>query len=188
MDAATQGIVAARIAMTVTVAEYFDPAKAGVSHKQRRYLCKNQKVPPNWTIWIGHYERGNRAPYLVHNPLPVSSAQHRIRRTDAGLPRPNTQTTALVVGQLYIFAASSDTNVFDRWQVPSEAAKLAQIWPLRRNIVAWPAKTLTDRGADQIAGEDRLVCEHAGKSLCRWPQQELCRVGDEFEQPASLSK
>jgi hypothetical protein len=162
MDVATQGIVAAWIAMTVTVAEYFDPSKAAVSYTQRRYLCKNQAVPPNWKIWIGHYVRGNWPAYLVHNPLPISSAQHRIKRLGTGLPRPNTQTTAFVVGQFYIFAASSDTDIFDRWQVPGEGAKLAQIWPIRRNIVAWPTETLSDRGADQIAGSFFLAVEETG--------------------------
>jgi hypothetical protein len=163
MDAASQGIVAAWIAMTAIVAEYFDPSKAAVSYAQRQYFCKNQTVPPNWKIWIGHYVRGNWPAYLVHNPLPISSAQHRIGRTDTGLPRPNTQTTALVVGELYIFAASSATDVFDRWEVPGEGAKLAQIWPLRRNIVGWPTETLTDRGADQIAGSFFLAVEEIGR-------------------------
>jgi hypothetical protein len=68
MDAASQGIVAAWIAMTIIVAEYFDPAKAAVSYAQRQYLRKNQRVPPNWKIWIRHYKRGNWPAYLVHNP------------------------------------------------------------------------------------------------------------------------
>jgi hypothetical protein len=81
-----------------------------------------------------------------------------------GLPRPNTQTTAFVVGQLYIFAASSVTDVFDRWEAPGEGgAKLAQIWPIRRNIVAWPTKTLSDRDADQIAGSFFLAVEEIGR-------------------------
>ena len=37
LGAAAQGIVAAWIAMTITVAEYFDPSKAAVSPTQRRY-------------------------------------------------------------------------------------------------------------------------------------------------------
>jgi len=163
MDATGQGIVAAWIAMTVMVAEYFDPSKAAVSYTQRRYLYKNQAVPANWKIWIGHYVRGSWPAYLVHNPLPISSSKHRVRRLDTGLPRPNTQTTALVVGELYIFAASSDTDVFDRWEVPGEGEKLAQIWPIRRNIVAWPTKTLTDRGADQVAGSFFLAVEEIGR-------------------------
>ena len=165
LGAAAQGIVAAWIAMTITVAEYFDPSKAAVSPTQRRYLCRNQAVPPNWKIWIGHYVRGNWRAHLVHHPLPISSAQHRIRRIDSGSPQPNTQTTAFVVGQLYIFAASSTTDVFDRWQVPGEGAKLAQIWPIRRNIVAWPTKTLSDRGADQIAGSFFHAVEEIGRRI-----------------------
>jgi hypothetical protein len=83
---------------------------------------------------------------------------------DIGLPRPNTQTTAFVVGQLYIFAASSATDVFDGWQVPGHGGgKLAQIWPIRRNIVAWPTKTVTDREADQIAGSFFVAVEEIGQ-------------------------
>jgi hypothetical protein len=163
MDVAAQGIVAAWIAMTVMVAEYFDPSMAAVSYAQRRHLCTDKTVPPNWKIWIGHYVRGTWLPYLVHNPLPISSAQHRIRKMETGAPRPNTQTTAVVVGELYIFAASSATDVFDRWEVPGEGAKLAQIWPIRRNIIAWPSKTLSDRDADQIAGSFFLAVEEIGR-------------------------
>jgi hypothetical protein len=165
LDAVAQGVVAAWIAMTVTVAELFDPSTAAVSHTQRRYLCKTQSVPPNWKIWIGHYVRGNWRPHLVHNPLPISSAHHRIRRMQNGFLRPNAQTTALVVGELYIFAGSSVMDVFDGWNVPGEGAKLAQIWPIRRNIIAWPTKTLSDRGADQIAGSFFLAVEKIGRSI-----------------------
>jgi hypothetical protein len=163
MDVTAQGIVAAWVAMTVMVAEYFNPSMAAVSYAQRRHLCSNKTVPPNWKIWIGHYVRGTWPPYLVHNPLPISSAQHRIRKTETGAPRPNTQTTALVVGQLYIFAASSATDVFDRWEVPGEGVKLAQIWPICRNIIAWPTKTLSDRDADQIAGSFFLAVDEIGR-------------------------
>jgi hypothetical protein len=100
---------------------------------------------------------------LVYNPLPILSAQNRLKKSEAGLPRPNTQTTAFVVGELYIFAVSSDTDVFDRWQVPGEGAKLAQIWPIRRNIVAWPTETLSDRCADEIAGSFFLAVEQIGR-------------------------
>jgi hypothetical protein len=60
---------------------------------------------------------------------------------------------AITVGRLYIFAASSATDIFEVWRLPSEGiGKLTQIWPIKRNVIGWPPVPLSDRDADQIAG------------------------------------
>jgi hypothetical protein len=163
LDEKAQRIIATWAAMAVMVAEYFDRYKVAISATERKYLWKNQRPPPNWKIWIGHYERKNWPGHWVHNVLPISSKKNRIKRMDNGLPRPNTQTTTFVVGQLYIHAASSATDIFEKWRLTTNGARqLVQIWPLRRNIVGWPTQTLTDREADQIAGAFFLFAEEIG--------------------------
>jgi hypothetical protein len=89
---------------------------------------------------------------------------------DNDAPRPNTQTTTFVVGRLYIHAVSSATDIFEDWRL-ARPDLLAQVWPLHRNIVAWPpAAVLTDRDADQIASEFKLLSDQVGQAMLqdRW--------------------
>jgi hypothetical protein len=70
----------------------------------------------------------------------------------------------MIVGQLYVFAGSSATDIFESWDVPGEGgAKLVQVWPVRRNIVPWPTDTLTDHDADQVAGSFFAAVEAIGR-------------------------
>lgn len=168
LDADSQKIVAGWIAMTVTVAEYFGRKEnITITASDRQHIRRTQTPPSRWKIWIGHYTRGNWKPHLVHNTFPISSSKHRIKRNELGSPRPNTQTTAFTVSQLYIFAASSVTDIFEEWRFSTiaGAAKLRQIWPLSRNIVAWPGPTLTDREADAIAGSFFNFAEAVGRKI-----------------------
>jgi hypothetical protein len=132
------------------VAEHFDPYKVVSTPAQRKYLWENKRSPPNWKIWIGDHERGKWPGLLAHFAVPISSPKHVPEIMDNGIPRPNTQTMTFVVGRLYVHVCSSVTDVFEDWRL-SRPYMLAQIWPIRRNIVVWPPKTISDRNADQIA-------------------------------------
>jgi hypothetical protein len=152
-DAKAQEILSAWVAIFVMVAEHFDRYKVVSSQTERGSLWKNQKAPSNWKIWIGDYQRKNWKAHLARFCVAISSRKHhRIRRMDNGLPRPNTQTVTFVVGRLYVHVASSATDIFEDWHLVRPDL-LVQIWPVRRNIVAWPRTTMTDRDADKIAGE-----------------------------------
>jgi hypothetical protein len=166
LDPTAQRILAAWIAMTVSVAEHFGD-RITVSASDRRHIRKTQRAPPRWKIWIGHFKRGNWKPYLIHNTLFISSAKHRIKRDKLRRPIPNTQTTAMTINELYIFAASSVTDIFDEWRFPGTegAEKLKQIWPLKRNILPWPGASLSDREADHIAGSFYRFSEAVGHAV-----------------------
>jgi hypothetical protein len=166
LDKKGQETLAAWIAMTVSVAEFFDDTmdRIAISTKDRIHIRKTQTAPPHWKIWLGYFVRGNWQPFLIHNTVPVSSPKNRIKRNDAGAPLPNTQTMAFAVNKLYIFAASSATDIFEDWRITANGVKkLTQVWPFKRNIIGWPPAPLSDREADQIAGAFFLFAEERGR-------------------------
>ena len=152
LDEKAQAIVTAWITMFSMVAEYFDPTKVSTTSQQRHDFWKTDEPPATWKIWMGDYERGSWVGHLVHFAVPISSAHQIPEILDNGVPRPNTQTMIFTVGRLYVYLCGSVTGIFEDWQL-TRSDLLAQIWPFRRNLIAWPPKTtMNDRDADQIAG------------------------------------
>jgi hypothetical protein len=165
LDERAQAVVAAWMTMFSMVAEHFDLTKVSTSARQRYDFWKNQKPPATWKIWTGDYERGNWVGYLVHFALPISSKDHLPEIMDNGVPRPNTQTMTFTVGRLYITLCGSVTDIFEDWQL-NRTDLLTQIWPFRRNLVAWPPKTtMNDRDADQIAGAFQRKSDEVGRKM-----------------------
>jgi len=163
LDINAQRSIAAWVAMTVIVAEYFE-GRISTTYGDRRYLRMTLKPSDRWKIHIGHFVRGNWKPHLIHHTFPISSRKHRIQRNESGIPKPNTQTTTFTVGQLYIFAASSPTDIFEQWRVTADGAgKLTQIWPILRNVVGWPPPAITDREADTISAAFFQFAEQVGR-------------------------
>jgi hypothetical protein len=165
LDERAQAIVSAWITMFSMVAEHFDLAKVSTPQRQRRDFWKNQRPPATWKIWLGDYERGDWLGHLVHFALPISSEHHVPEIMDNGMPRPNTQTMTFTVGRLYVTLCGSVTDIFEDWQLKSTDI-LKQIWPLRRNLVAWPpTTTMNDRDADQIAGAFQRQSDAVGRKM-----------------------
>lgn len=164
-DVSTQTCLSAWIAMFVMVAEHFNPYTVTTPQAQRTYLWQNGNAPfDNWKIWIGDYQRGDWVGHLAHFTVPVSSPHHIPEIIDNGLPRPNTQTMTFVVGRLYVHVASSTTDIFEDWRL-QRTNLLAQIWPIRRNVIGWPPKTMTDRDADNIAGAFHRRSDEVGRKM-----------------------
>lgn len=152
LDAYAQRRVAAWAAMAIMVAEYDEPDKIAIPTEDRDYLRGHRDAPPNWKIWIGHYERGDWVGHWLHNVLPVVAKKDAARTQTNEIPAPNTQTTTFVVGQLYIHAISSSfPKVVDLFRfVGSASDKIACIWPGPDTAIDWPLRTLTDVEADRI--------------------------------------
>jgi hypothetical protein len=146
-----QKLLTAWIAMTISVAEYFG-GRIAVPSADRRYIKKFRAAPPHWKIWIGNFARGDWRPHLVHNTFAFSSEKYHIKRNEFGMRQPQAQTSAFTVNKLDIFAGSSISDIFEKWRLTARGSrKLAQIWPIERNIVSWPPDALSDTEADQIA-------------------------------------
>jgi hypothetical protein len=163
LDVKAQELLAAWIAMTVMVAEYFEE-RVSTTYGDRIYLRRAKKPSDRWKIFVGHFVRGGWKPHLIHHTFLITSPTHHLKRNQSGTHMPNTQTTAFTVGQLYIFAASSPTDVFEQWRVTADGAgKLMQIWPISRNILGWPPATLTDLEADIVSGAFFRFAEQVGR-------------------------
>ncbi|MGM4928814.1 hypothetical protein [Tardiphaga sp. 619_E2_N8_5] len=109
--------------------------------------------PPwdQWKIWMGDYERGDWIPEWIKNALMIESDDHPARYLPDGVPMPNTQSTTLVFGRLYVHAFSSvHPDIVDMTGRPS--SKVVQLAPVGRNDIQWPTTSLTDREADDAAG------------------------------------
>jgi hypothetical protein len=174
LDVNAQATLAAWIAMFVMVAEHFDRAKVATPQSERDFLRKREKTPSTWRIWIGDYERGNWVGHWIHFAVPISGESHPIEMMSNGVPRPNTQTTTFVVGRLYVHVMSSPMDIFDDWRF-AKPELMKQIWPIKRNIVGWPPKTLSDRDADGIAAAFFLKSEEIAR------REALARDGPESE-------
>ncbi len=149
-----QRIVAAWIAMSVMTSDFFYPDRQAIPQGDRDWLRAKREPPPNtWKIWIARYERGNWVAHHVKNSMAISDEEHVPNISADGIPRPNTQSTTIVFGQLYVHVFSS---VFPKLVAGAGIGakgveKVAQLWPIREHFIAWPTTALTDREADDIA-------------------------------------
>lgn len=149
-----QTVLSMWAAMAIMVGEFRERAHAIIPAEERRYLMDYRKAPPHWRIWIGDYERDKWRSRWFHNTLLVQTPEHVPEGADDGVSRPNTQTTTLVVGRLYIHAMSSSVpNLVDRFVfVGSGTPKLRQIWPIIDDKMDWPpALAITNGEAHSIA-------------------------------------
>jgi hypothetical protein len=152
---ADQRLLATWATMTTITSEYIQRSTAAISAKNRDRFYRERSPLKLWKIWIGNFHRADWKPYRVHHALPVRS---RVR-TDSALSAnaaPNTQTTTLIFGQLYLHVASSDIpDAIGRMTFPQEVTDtiLKQIWLPRSGKLRWPPRrTMTDRDADNAAG------------------------------------
>ena len=148
-----QSVLSMWAAMAIMVGEFRERSHAVISINDRRYLMDHRKVPINWRIWIGDFERDKWRSFWFHNVLPVETPEHIPEITDNGMPQPNTQTTSLVVGRLYFHAMSSDVpSLVNRFVFTgSGAPKLRQIWPIINDEIDWPPAPITNGEAHSIA-------------------------------------
>jgi hypothetical protein len=162
-----QEIIAAWCAMSAMTSDYFYPEKQAIPQTHRDYLRANRLPPPDtWKIWIGRYERQKWVGQWVKNSLAITSEEHVAQFTPQGFPRPNTQTTTLVFGQLYVHVFSSvHPDIVAKATIAGKGIeKIAQIWPVREQFIAWPTNALLDRDADRIAGAIFGILDRLGRA------------------------
>ena len=149
--------LAAWTAMFVMVAEFMiarSGTTIGVPKADRRWLKENGTAPKNWKIWIGKYVRHKWKGYWVHNTVPILGDDDVPQRSDVGADLPNTQSTTIVLDQLYVHAFSSAIRSVLRKQslVREGLDVLPLIWPIKKTPLSWPPpRSLTDQEADDVA-------------------------------------
>ena len=105
-------------------------------------------------VWIGYFEKKNRRGVWIHATFPISDEDHLPQRSTVGVDFPNTQTTTLVIGKLYIYVLSSEIVSIVRRQNMGRGEKtlLYRIHPLKKSPLVWPPSVeRSDQDADAIA-------------------------------------
>jgi hypothetical protein len=150
-----QRLLATWATMTTMTSEYIQPLTVAVSARDRERFYKNRNPLKLWRIWIGNFHRGDWKPYRVHHAWPVKTRVRSNSEFSANAP-PNTQTTTIVFGALYLHVASSDVpDAIRRMTFPHEVTDmiLKQIWPSRFGTLRWPPRrTMPDTDADNATG------------------------------------
>lgn len=158
-----QQLLAAWVAMSVISSEYVPPGPSVTPQSERDFLRDHQLAPENWNIWIGHFFRRDWPSSYVRSLMEVvSKKQATIHDPGDGklaIPtRPNTQTVSLIVGQLYIHAATSSMpvprRIFREMRfLRGRRQLLRRIWPTQdASFFHWPPlRRITDYEADKIA-------------------------------------
>jgi hypothetical protein len=150
-----QKLVAAWCAMSTMTSDFYYPDRQAIPQVDREWLKNHRSPPPDtWRIWIARYRREKWVSHWIKNSIPVAGEKHISEIAADDTPRPNTQTTSLVLGELYVHAYSSIfPKLVSRIGIsPPLSEMICQIWPIREHFVAWPIEPITDRQADNLAG------------------------------------
>lgn len=168
LEPAARTAIAAWVTMASMTSEYVarDPTKIAISQAERDFLMHNRFPPKGWRIWIGRHRVQQWVGQWIHATFPFSSAAMNIPNLDH---EPNTQTTAIQIGELYIFVLSSIfpaiAEVWDWSNAPRAHRCLRQLWPHGNNALCWPGLDMTDDVADMFARafyreNDRVAQQH----------------------------
>jgi hypothetical protein len=154
-----QVLVSAWIAMATMTGEHLsaDKSRIAIPQSDRDWLMNRQTTPKDWRIWIGRYERKNWPTQWVKASFPILDAAHLPDVVSDHDRRPNMQTTAFTIGQLFVFAMSCQfpeiTAGWDWRTTPVARTKLVTLWPVTAGTtVQWPPVGMTDAEADAFSG------------------------------------
>jgi hypothetical protein len=151
-----QTLLARWAAMFVMTNEFSsdDLTKVAIPLPEREFVMNRERVPTNWRIWIGRFNRTDADGLWAHHSIPIRDKKHIVKETEDGRPFANTQATTFVVGELYVTVLSSAlTKVVRRWHFgPDGLRLLSQIWPVVDHAVRWPPPLMTAEDAADFAG------------------------------------
>lgn len=154
LDPSARTAVSAWIAMATMTSEHLsrDPKQIAISQAEREWLMRNRTPPSGWGIWIGRHHVREWVGQWVHATFPVASSAKNIANENR---LPNTQTTAIQIGALFIFVMSSafaDIPQLWDWSTAPRARRcLRQLWPHKSGTLVWPGLDMTDDDADTFA-------------------------------------
>jgi hypothetical protein len=153
VELAHQKALATWATMAVMVAEHTERDKVAIPFEQRERFRLTREPLPEWRIWLASYDREQWAGHYSHMVFPITTKEHVPETLPNDLPRPNTQTTTLVEGKLYIHALSTSVPEAARFFrfVGSGSKKVNQIWPSTSSAFEWPPVSLTDVEAHKMS-------------------------------------
>jgi len=166
-----QTALATWVAMFVMVAEFGEPDMVAISAEERSRFMETLRAPSHWRIWIGHHKHSLRIGRWFHCVIPLAKQDAEIHMDDL-VPRPNTQTSTLLLGKhlvIHVMSSPVIRRVIRRYRhIPQIAPKVSQIWPVVTRRVEWPpAELLSDADVLLMADDffnraDRIARRSAG--------------------------
>jgi hypothetical protein len=165
-----QTSIAAWVTMMAMVSEFIGPVMEAVPQSDREWLRSEFKPPSHWRVWIGSHKR-HRYPLWSHNVATLVD-DHKERFPVGEIPKPNTQTSTVLVGSSLVIHSMSSTiarHLVRRWKLPSSiATSMSQIWPIREPKVSWPQGVALDDSEIQVLADhffDRVHRQAVRKTL-----------------------
>ncbi len=155
-DSKCKNYVSAWAALASMTSEYLDcdPSLIAISQTDRNYVRSTESAPLNWRIWVGFYNR-QLGSQCIKMTLPVLDSNDTTNIKAGNVRLPNTQTTTIIIGRLYIHAMSCFFHRQARewnWPVdPRARTLLTPIWPATNNLLQWPTQSLTTRDAQNFS-------------------------------------
>jgi hypothetical protein len=153
IDVEAQKKIAAWITMATMTGEYLsrEPRRVAVSQVDRTWFMDHSEPLPNWSVWIGRHRWHRAVPQSSHLSLHVLDTDTLPDQLTDEPARPNTQTTAFSIGELFAFAMSSEFPEIPPgwdWRTATSARiNLRRIWPIEKAAIRWPPPAMTDQHA-----------------------------------------
>lgn len=143
-----QTTLAEWVTLKVLVAENNKPDEAVFPQEARNAFWKDKTIPSCMSIWVG---RCIEVPWRS-----VFIRQAALFGLDINEPpnagRKNTQTTALGIGELFIFSMACVTEGVDLNNFFAFDSRIVPLWPIADNTLVWPPmKILSGQDATSIA-------------------------------------
>jgi len=147
---------AAKTAMT---AEFLHPKSAAITFEEREYLRLHREPPKAFNVWAAHYNGSRYKTEMHHHSVYLSAGVSIPPKTKT----PNTQTTLLGLGQLFLQVSSSSWDGLQINLKDESVSNLRRIWPPRDVDLTWPPPaSLGDQDIDFIrAGLNAAFAENA---------------------------
>jgi hypothetical protein len=159
--------------MTVMTGEHIprDPSGIAVPQSDRNWLYNTEFAPAGWRFWLGHYKRQRCPGQWFRVTSPISAAEDVSSVSDEDSRLPNMQTTAFVIGQLFVFVMSSvhsDVVKLWSWQnAPRARTRLCEMQTDINTDIAWPVSNnpMTDNDACRFANAWFKYSEDLGSAI-----------------------
>jgi hypothetical protein len=153
LDDVAQTQLALWATMKAMVAEQATKEDVVFTEQQRASFMKAREIPVGVTVWMGRTYSGLWLNAFLRSSAHLEfAAKGQIVRPDLPIERKNTQTTALGIGQLFLFVTVSNSRTFNLLDSISVENLLMQVWPIAHPKILLPLhRFLAENTATRIA-------------------------------------
>lgn len=143
--------IAAWAALRTIIIEFDDPSTIAVSPTMRKQIAKDGEPDSNWDVWIGTLRKAENRNFVHHGA--AAAPPITLLFADPKTMAKNTQTTAIILGRLYLLTFSTFMPaVRDVLKIPAgSAAALRKVWPAQSEIQAPIEPQLTKNMANEAS-------------------------------------